>query len=117
MTLQEELVSRIELLMRDGVGFYSWLEYGKGKECDFVTARRWVEVIEGWLKEHLDACSVSVTDCSVAASWWRDGWDVWVRVGLTGWLADLRCAAGTFEERGVELTRARVLEVLTNHMS
>lgn len=116
MTLQEELVARVELLMRDGVGFYSWLEYGKGKDIDVGTARRWAEVIENWFKNQLDTKCVSVTDSSVSVAWWGDGYYVSVWVQLFGWLEELRKVAGTFEERDVELTRAQVLEVLTRHM-
>jgi hypothetical protein len=116
MTLREELVGRIELLMKDGVGFYSWLEYGDGKGYDFVAVRRWVRAIEEWFRSHLDANSVSVTDSSLCVSWWGDEWYITAWVKLCGWLEELRKVAGTLEERHVELTRAELLEVLTRHM-
>ena len=115
MTWQEQLVARIELLMKDGVGFYSWLEYGDGKRYNCVVARGWVRAIGEWFKSHLDANSVSITDRSVCVSWWNGEWYITAWVGLSGWLEELRQVAGTLEEREVELTRAQVIEVLTHH--
>jgi hypothetical protein len=117
MRLEEQLVAQVELLLADASGFYSWLEYGDGKEWDFLTAGRWVQVIERWLKEQLGARDAGVTDKSVLVSWWDRDWDVVVRVRLDGWLAALRDVAGSLQDVEVKLTRAQVLEVLTNHMS
>jgi hypothetical protein len=116
MRLEEQLVAQVELLMADVSGFYSWLEYGDGKEWNFLTAHRWVQVIERWLKEQLGARDVGITDKSVLVSWWNHDWDVVVRVRLAGWLEALRDAVGSLQEVEAELTREQLLEVLTQHV-